>query len=174
MKRFFLVSVFAVISVSMLGKAGDYTSKAYRGCIEAGALVNNLSNSSFELLTVHGCDYGDGAFLGVGLGLTSDFRSFYMVPLFGEIRYSFQLPGSLLPFASLRVGGELLADTSEITGGAFLFAPGVGLGLGPVNIRLGYRLDAGNFSSSELYPGRGYADYKLKLSSFEFGIALNF
>ena len=118
------------------GKGGWSYRKDYRADVEFAW----MNPGQYVLSTSHGYSFGNGLYVGGGLGLGFDTsyadKTSVIVPLFAEVKYSF-LDQFDSPFVSFRAGEY--ADFTNF-GLGFFFNPAVGIDLGRFNIKLGYEL----------------------------------
>ena len=90
------------------------------------------------LLTSHGYRFGNGCFIGIGTGFTSDFTKTMELPLFMDIRYSFLKNSDTSPFLGLKTGYVL--EMGFFRNG-FIASPEIGFGIGKMTVSIGYTFE---------------------------------
>ena len=107
---------------------------------------------------VHGYSFGNGLYVGGGIGLGFDTvyadKTSVIIPVFAEVKYSF-LDKFDSPFVSVRLGEY--ADCTNY-GLGFYFNPAVGVDLGRFNLKLGYELQKPFAAASGAKTPRGWED----------------
>lgn len=154
MKRLLLfLALSLMMATSALAQENLSYKKGYQGNVEiSNGLVfgKDRVGSVMQLTSVHGGRFGNGMYLGAGLGLGYNLTlDEIYVPLFLDAKYNF-LDASVSPFAAVRTGCCL--------GGmdGFCLTPfvsvGAGVDFGRFSVRLGYEYD------SQRYEIFGYHD----------------
>ena len=151
MKKLLILTI-ALMSAGVMSAKEPYT-KGYRFSLEAqtGVSVDKSSiNNTIGLNTVHGYSFGNGAFLGGGIGL--DFKrgtcEGVYLPLFLDAKYNFGEYGALSPFAEMRmgvsvnVGGSFEYSDSGINAYSTGISPAVGVDFGSFTVKMGYLLSS--------------------------------
>ena len=159
MRKIILIA-FAILYASVVMSAhGNHAfEKGYRGNVSFTGNIGinkGLINNSVELTTSHGYNFGDGMYVGGGLGLNPSYHEYVGIPIFLDTKYNI-LDWKLSPYVDCRVGMELLCGyDNELM---FMASPGVGFDYRKMSFRIGYKCDAGS----------------LKLHTISIGTAINF
>lgn len=152
---------FAILlaSVAMSAQGSHAFEKGYRGNVSLTGNIGvnkGLINNSVELTMSHGYSFGDGMYVGGGVGLNVSFNNYVGVPVFLDMKYNI-LDWRLSPYVDCRVGMEVLCDNeNELT---FMASPGVGFDYRKMSFRIGYKCEAGSY---------------FKLHTISIGTAINF
>ena len=143
MKKF--LATFALVAAVMGVNAQSETTKDYvnyeRG-YRADIAVSTSVSEQYTLSTSHGFSFGNGFYLGGGVGFTAEtFLNFedaphYLVPVFADAKYTF-LNKRVSPFVSARVGGVF---NTEYKMNRMLINPMVGINVRHFTVGLGYEL----------------------------------
>lgn len=88
--------------------------------------------------SVHGYSFGNGAFLGGGIGLMVTSNEEVAVPVFLEAKYAF-LDSALTPFVSMRGGFRYMDSYNS----AVYISPAVGVDIGDFSVSLAYQALSG-------------------------------
>ena len=160
MKKMLLTAVALIFaSVMMSAQESHAFEKGYRGNVLVGGNVGvdkGFSHNAAGLTTSHGYSFGDGMYLGCGVGVAVDFSGNYArIPVFFDTKYNL-VDWKLSPYVDCRVGMEMFAG---VKGCAFIASPGVGFDYRKLSYRVGYQCEAGN----------GF-----KLNSISFAVAVSF
>lgn len=120
---------------------------------------SNTKGYAASVETVHGVDFGNGLFVGLGTGLKYSFTNLEtFVPVYAEGRYYFN-PSRIRPFVSLSLGGEFCLARPD---NSVLVSPAFGLYIGSFAIKFGYCYnagfcEAGTYNLNSIRLGVGYA-----------------
>lgn len=115
--------------------------QGYRANIELSALVPD----TWAITSSHGYGFGNGLYLGGGVGFAAEFlpdyksAPTYLTPLFVDMKYSF-VDRLMTPFINLSTGAY--ADITN-TGIRYFFSPSLGVDIGRFAIKLGYEYQLG-------------------------------
>ena len=145
MKKLILMTVVLLFSGMALSAQGSRAfEKGYRGTVNIGgeiSVTKGWPQNSVGLTTSHGYSFGDGMYLGGGLGFGIDMGGDYAsIPVFFDAKYNI-VDWKLSPYVDCRVGMELYVDGGEC---AFMASPGVGFDYRMMSFRVGYKCKAGN------------------------------
>ena len=147
MKKLVLVLCVAIIGVSVAAQEGFSFRKGYRGDVSLGGSVGvtkGVRNDAFSFSTIHGYSFGDGVFVGAGVGVNVLTTDQVTIPVYVVGKYTF-LDNNITPFVDCRVGAEAVVYNLD-KGRAFMVSPAVGVDLGRFSIRAGYLCEAGRYS----------------------------
>lgn len=161
MKRIFA----CILAAGMFLAAGNFASAqdgreswSYRRDYRADVEFAWMNPGQFVLSTSHGYSFGNGLYVGGGIGLGFDTvyadKTSVIIPVFAEVKYSF-LDKFDSPFVSVRLGEY--ADCTNY-GLGFYFNPAVGVDLGRFNLKLGYELQKPFAAASGAKTPRGWED----------------
>lgn len=150
MKKLILTAVavlFATMGVSAQGsKAFD---KGYRGSVNAGgdiSVTKDWPNTSIEFTTSHGYSFGDGMYIGAGIGLNLEMSGNDVgIPVFFDVKYNI-LDWKLSPYIDCRMGVEFM--TYDYMKCGFMASPGMGFDYRDLSLRVGYKCLAGAVNSA--------------------------
>ena len=141
MKTKVLISIFVCLCSHMMISAQENTfyGKGHINTVTAGISLPYYWSS---LSISHGHAFGNGLFIGAGVGL--DYMSggmdgheySWFVPLFADVKYSF-IDKKISPFLDLK-GGALCDCTSS--GMGYVLSPSVGLDIWRFSVSIGYEL----------------------------------
>ena len=152
MKKILFVIGMTLLCVAANAQSNGAYKQGYRGSIELEnmVLVNKAPDnmSAMSLVTSHGYSYGNGMYLGGGLGLSTEFkyRDFDRAQLFVEGKYNF-LYNVVSPFVQLRTGLDFDFWNSDKVG--VFFSPAVGVDFSRFTMRLSYRLGSSQWGVPE-------------------------
>lgn len=147
MKKLVLVLCVALITMSVAAQESFSYRKGYRGDVSLGGSVGvtkDVRNDAFSLSTTHGYSFGDGVFVGAGVGVNILTTDQVTIPVYVVGKYTF-LDNNITPFVDCRVGAEAVVYNLD-KGRAFMVSPAVGVDLGRFSIRAGYLCEAGRYS----------------------------
>lgn len=166
-----LVVLFLILSCAALSaQESRMFRRGYRGNIEIGNYAvfgKDKVGGLAQLTTTQGYSFGDGAFVGAGLGAGVDLNGSLYFPLFLDAKYNF-LDRRTSPFAAVRTGLRYSPDEEYIS---FNIALGGGVDFGRYSIRLGYEYAV----SATTYSTYGGYAYEYAKPSFLFcSFAFNF
>ncbi len=157
-----------------------YFNRGYRANIEL-----NWSNGGkgfgfthYGLTTSHGYSFGNGLYLGAGLGVivephdgpSSDY--FFSLPVFADLKYSF-INGTVSPFVALR-GGMIIGTTYKGFGG--YLRPSVGMDIWRFSLTLSYELMGNPHRKpyTDLSGATATESWRSNANNFIVGIAFRF
>ena len=176
MKKFVLLICLLGLGIGLDAQESYSYKKGYRGDVSVGGIVGvtkGIRNDAFSLSTVHGYSYGDGLFVGGGVGLNAFFSDLVTVPVFAVAKYNF-IDKVFSPFVDCRLGGEAMLQNND-KGLAFVVSPGVGVDFKRVNFRVAYLCEAGKFTERFSSPEAGLTTVSLfRLSSFQITVGVSF
>lgn len=170
MKKMILTAVavlFASVAVSAQGSHAF--EKGYRGNVSVGgniSVTKGWQSHSVELTTSHGYSFGDGMYVGGGIGVDVNFSGDYSgIPVFLDTKYNI-VDWKLSPYVDCRMGMEAFVGEDGL---AFIASPGIGLDYRRLSLRVGYRCEA----------GRAYGDSAntyvfFKINTISLSAAVNF
>lgn len=147
MKKLVLVLCVALITMSVAAQESFSYRKGYRGDVSLGGSVGvtkGVRNDAFSFSTIHGYSFGDGVFVGAGVGVNVLTTDQVTIPVYVVGKYTF-LDNNITPFVDCRVGAEAVVYNLD-KGRAFMVSPAVGVDLGRFSIRAGYLCEAGRYS----------------------------
>lgn len=176
MKKFVLLICLLGLGIGLDAQESYSFNKGYRGDVSVGGIVGvtkGVRNDAFSLSTVHGYSYGDGLFVGGGVGLNALFSDLVTVPVFAVAKYNF-IDKVFSPFVDCRLGAEAMLQNND-KGLAFVVSPGVGVDFKRVNFRVAYLCEAGKFTERFSSPEQGLGAVSLfRLSSFQITVGVSF
>lgn len=120
--------------------------KGYSANVEIGGTFIDSFGFRPELLTSHGYSFGNGLYVGGGIGLGYESweirnrNNRIFLPFFADVKYSF-LKRAVSPFVSMKAGGML--DCSGL-GIGYMLMPSIGVDLWRFSLSVGYQ----NYSCS--------------------------
>lgn len=160
MKRLILIIAVFVLMVLGFGIQNAHAyEKGYNGNVSISENIGinkGLINNVVEITTSHGYNFGDGMYMGGGIGLNFGLNgSFAGVPMFYEMKYNI-VDWKISPYVDCRVGTTIGAEHDNP---AFLVSPGFGFDYRKISFRAGYKCEAGGY---------------VKLHSVALSIAFNF
>lgn len=147
MKKLVLVLCVALITMSVAAQESFSFRKGYRGDVSLGGSVGvtkGVRNDAFSFSTIHGYSFGDGVFVGAGVGVNLLTTDQVTIPVYVVGKYTF-LDNNITPFVDCRVGAEAVVYNLD-KGRAFIVSPAIGVDLGRFSIRAGYLCEAGRYS----------------------------
>jgi len=170
MKKFLLLilTVFAAMTVSAQGSRAF--EKGYRGNVSLGgniSVTRGWINNSVELTTSHGYGFGDGMYVGGGVGLNVSFNDYAGIPVFFDVKYNI-LDWKLSPYVDYRMGMEVMIV--DDLGYAFIASPGIGFDYRKMSFRVGYKCEAGRVNDWN----EGPVVTLFKLHTISLSAAINF
>lgn len=141
------------------------------------ALDVSMLSLGAELTTSHGYSFGNGLFMGFGLGAGINYshQDIYM-PIYIDSKYSF-INKRYSPFVALR-GGTVLSYTYDA---GYFVAPSVGIDMGRMSLFMRYtfkqhftqaHVTATNAFGYTVYDG--YVPAKVSMHMLSIGVAVNF
>lgn len=138
MKKFCLFFLFLCLSLIQMSAKTGY-DRGYVGNVGlgTGVAVRGSVGYTVGIETVHGFDFGNGAFLGGGLAIGGSLYNNAIVDGFVETKYNL-LETPVSPFIAVR-GGVIVPLVSEPDLAGFV-APGVGIDFSGFSARLSYRM----------------------------------
>lgn len=172
MKKFLTVLLSIVLAATAMNAqpAGHSFKKGYRGNISLGGsygVTKGISWNSVSFSTSHGYSFGDGIYLGVGVGMNFQMSEEFNVPVFIDAKYNI-IDWKLSPFVDCRLGGEYIFDDEGGFGPGIIVSPGIGVDFHRFTLRIGYMCEAGRYKPYES------ASFAFKLHSITTTIAFNF
>lgn len=147
MKKLFLCVALIVLCLGAMAQESFSYRKGYRGDVSLGGSVGvtkGVRNDAFSFSTIHGYSFGDGVFVGAGVGVNILTTDQVTIPVYVVGKYTF-LDNSITPFVDCRVGAEAVVYNLD-KGRAFIVSPAIGVDLGRFSIRAGYLCEAGRYS----------------------------
>ena len=131
MKKLVLVLCVALITMSVAAQESFSYRKGYRGDVSLGGSVGvtkGVRNDALSFSTIHGYSFGDGVFVGAGVGVNVLTTDQVTIPVYVVGKYTF-LDNNITPFVDCRVGAEAVVYNLD-KGRAFMVSPAVGVDLG--------------------------------------------
>ena len=152
MKRSFkiiAVCITAILSGINMSYAQDghrflYGKPGYAGNISFAIGKDFIQGSTVDLLTSHGYSFGNGLYLGMGTGVTTNLYAADMggvdalitIPLFADVKYSF-MNKRVSPYIALKTGiGVLSGDV--VFPPCLYVAPSIGVDIGRFSLGITY------------------------------------
>ena len=152
MKRSFkiiAVCITAILSGINMSYAQDghrflYGKPGYAGNISFAIGKDFIHGSTVDLLTSHGYSFGNGLYLGMGTGVTTNLYAADMggvdalitIPLFADVKYSF-MNKRVSPYIALKTGiGVLSGDV--VFPPCLYVAPSIGVDIGRFSLGITY------------------------------------
>ena len=167
MRKLVLLSVSLLLTAFMASAQGSHAfEKGYRGNVSLTGNISiskGLSHNGIELTTSHGYSFGNGLYVGGGVGFSaemtrsaavrttdldidpnidpefsytpnSNWKATYYVPVFADVKYSF-INRLASPFVSAKLGAYGDVTNSGIR---TLFNPSIGVDIARFSISVGY------------------------------------
>lgn len=145
-----LIAMEALCSITMWGQNRNCLyCRGYKANVQASVLISD-GNALGTLSTSHGYSFGNGLYLGGGIGTGFSTRDILnkknrvMIPVFMEVKYSFLKNSLASPFIDMIAGGA--ADYSAYGTGYFL-QPSAGVDIWKFSISVGLGRYAMNYST---------------------------
>ena len=88
---FTILAAFLLAAVCVSAQNSNAFEKGYRGNV---SLTGNIGinkgqiNNAVELTTSHGYNFGDGMYMGGGIGLNINFDGYASIPVFLDMKYN--------------------------------------------------------------------------------------
>lgn len=138
MKKFCIFVFFLCFSlIQVYAQNGYYRGYAGNVGLRAGVAARGSIGYTVGVETVHGFNFGNGAFVGGGVAFSGSLYNNAIVDGFVETKYNiFDAPVS--PFVAVR-SGVLVPIVSEPDMAVFV-APGVGIDFSSFSARLAYKM----------------------------------
>ena len=142
MKKLLIAACLCFPALCCFAGNNLYYSKGYRASISAGWPPTD--GERVELTTAHGYSFGNGLFVGGGLGVDYGFycvngkNHSVFIPIFANIKYSF-LNRTVSPFVDLR-GGALIDYSSS--GAGYSVMPSIGADVWRFSVGAGYEMQS--------------------------------
>lgn len=171
-KRFLTVSLLLIVlSFAANAQSGNIQyEKGYRPDVE----LSWGNKSAFEITTSQGYNFGNGFYVGGGVGFSQDRLNdlyetkTYLVPVFAESKYTFTRT-KLYPTIGVRTGVQVDINNS---GMRYMLNPYLSLGLHRFALIVGYELCA-PVAEIGKWATPGYADLKA-INRVKLGIGFTF
>lgn len=142
MKKFILlVSALLLTNMAVMAQSSMAFEKGYRGNISLTGnfgVNRHLINNGVEITTSHGYSFGDGMYIGGGIGVNLSMNNYMDIPVYFDIKYNIT-DWKLSPYVDCRTGFVIWGDTAEL---AFMASPGVGFDYRKMSFRTGYKCEA--------------------------------
>lgn len=141
MRKLVLVVVSLLLTTLVsYAQSSHAFEKGYRGNVSLTGNIGiskGLSHNGIELTTSHGYSFGDGMYMGGGIGMNivNDCVNF---PVYFDMKYNL-LDWKLSPYMDCRVGVTIAGED----GIPFMASPGVGFDYRKMSFRVGYKCEAG-------------------------------
>ena len=148
MKKLVSFAIALIIAVmTMSAQNSSAFKQGYHGVVSASGHVGvnkGVPNNCIELSTSHGYNFGDGVYMGGGVGLNIALNgNLSSIPIFYEMKYNI-IDWKISPYVSCQIGTSILGlDGPNL---AFLASPRVGVDYRKVSICAGYRCEAGEMN----------------------------
>ena len=141
-KRMLLLLAVSVLSLSMKAQEKNvFYKKGYAPSIEIGGTFVDSFGFRPEVLTSHGYCFGNGLYVGGGLGLgfehwtMKERENRFFVPVFVDLKYSF-LNQLASPFVGIKAGAML--DCTGL-GIGYMVLPSIGVDIWRFSLSLGFQ-----------------------------------
>lgn len=156
MKRFFLICIItAICACNILAQTSvnrNYLyNRGYKADVQASALFED-NHTLTSLTSSHGFAFGNGLYLGGGIGVTYspinklNVSHQIIIPIFAEIKYSFLRNSIVSPFVDLIAGG---AYNYSSYGTGYVLKPSIGLDVWKFSASVGYGRYPINYATVE-------------------------
>ena len=135
-----LLFFLAVLPLQARTDGGSLYERGYRGNVglNFNPSVSKGHGYAVGLESVHGYSFGNGAFLGGGIGLMVTSNEAVAAPIFLEAKYAF-LDRALSPFVSMRGGFRYMENYNS----AVYISPAVGVDIGDFSVSFAYQALSG-------------------------------
>ena len=170
MKKTALLFVLILSCAVLSAQESRMFRRGYRGNLEIGNYAvfgKDKVGGIAQMTTTQGFSFGDGAFVGLGLGLGVDLNGSFFFPVFLDAKYNF-IDRRTSPFAAVRTGLRYGPDEEYVSYGISL---GGGMDFGRYSIRVGYEYSV---SKTTTYVQHGYANQYVKPNFLFCSFAFNF
>lgn len=157
-----------------------YFNRGYRANIELDWSHggNGFGIVHYGLTTSHGYSFGNGLYLGGGLGVMEEQHSspvsasYFSLPVFADLKYSF-INGTVSPFVALR-GGMIIGTTHKGFGG--YLRPSIGVDIWRFSLTLSYELMGNPHRKpyTDLSGATATESWRSNANNFNVGIAFRF
>ena len=141
MKKFFLMAVVAIFSVSAVQAQ---IPVKYQGEVDAGYSigVGSFAASRINLHTIHGIKVGRFFSTGVGLGFDMYHEGGFdlIVPVYLNLKGYLPVSEKVAPFFSIDIGAGIWATEAIQGASGLMVTPAVGVKFGKFKAQLGYNL----------------------------------
>lgn len=148
-----------LLSAAMVSAQNSHAfEKGYRGNVSLTGNIGvsrGFTNNAVELTTSHGYSFGDGMYMGGGIGLNVGMSDYMAFPVYFDMKYNI-LDWKLSPYVDCRAGFVVWGDAEGLS---FMASPGIGFDYRKMSFRVGYKCDAG---------------YAFKLHTISIGVSFNF
>ncbi len=138
--KLLLLLAVSVLSLSMKAQEKNvFYKKGYAPSIEIGGTFVDSFGFRPEVLTSHGYCFGNGLYVGGGLGLGFEHWTIrerenrFFVPVFVDLKYSF-LNRLASPFVGIKAGAML-----DCTGLGYMVLPSIGVDIWRFSLSLGFQ-----------------------------------
>ena len=140
LKRLFLSLVCSLLCVSVFAQESRAFKQGYSGNVEVANMTifgKDMYGARMQFGTTHGYNFGNGAFIGAGLGALYDISiTAPNFTAFLDTKYNFT-DNKVSPFAAVRTGVRFMGGPYTL--GNFVNIGG-GADFGRFSVRLGYEL----------------------------------
>lgn len=142
-----IVISFGVTIVTMSAQNSSAFQHGYHGSVSLSGNIGinkGIPNNGIELSTSQGYNFGDGVYMGGGVGLNIALNGeLSSIPIFYEMKYN-MIDWKISPYISCLIGTSILdLDGPNL---AFLASPRIGFDYRKVSICTGYRCEAGEMN----------------------------
>jgi hypothetical protein len=137
MKKALLFLILTLCTLTLSAQESRMFRKGYRGSVEIGNYAifgKDIYGGIAQLTVTQGYSFGNGAFVGLGIGVGIDPIGESYIPFYMDAKYNF-IDGQVSPFASVRTGMRLGISRSFQS---FNIDLGGGVDFGRFSIKLGY------------------------------------
>ncbi len=138
MKKTVLLLLLSLCTLTLSAQESRTYRKGYRANIEIGnytIIGKGQYGGLVQVTTSQGYSFGNGAYVGLGLGAGFDLDGSVYIPLFMDAKYNF-IDNKVSPFASVRTGIRFSPETSNYI--SWGFSLGGGVDFGRFSVKLGY------------------------------------
>lgn len=171
MKKNVLLLLLSLCTLTLSAQESRTYRKGYRGNIEIGnytIIGKDKYGGLAQITTSQGYSFGNGAYIGLGLGAGFDLGGSVYIPLFMDAKYNF-IDNKVSPFASVRAGIRFSPEVDSYL--SYGFAIGGGVDFGRYSVKLGYEYNA---AKASIYSQGRYEEIYSKPSLLFCSFAFNF
>ena len=161
MRKTLLFLLLTLCTLTLSAQESRTYRKGYRGNIEIGnytIIGKDKYGGLAQITTSQGYSFGNGAYIGLGLGAGFDL----------DAKYNF-IDNKVSPFASVRAGIRFSPEVNEYL--SYGFAIGGGVDFGRYSVKLGYEYNA---AKASIYSQGRYEEIYSKPSLLFCSFAFNF
>lgn len=146
-----LIAIACICLAAATASAQDFAFKqGYRGNVGIGVGFPDGGNTGIMVETTHGYSFGNGLFVGGGVGFQNYGGDVSLIPLYVDGKFSFLEGRKVCPFVELRLGPSFwVGEGASVTG--FYFSPRAGIDFWRLSAALSYDRFSVNGASAGVF-----------------------